>query len=42
MSKKEKETVKAISKNIRFNYFESMLIIDEEVLIKINQKKGII
>lgn len=42
MSKTEKNTVKTINKNIRFNYFQSMLIVDEEILSKIVKTKTII
>ena len=36
----QKEKVKAINKNIRFNYFESMLKVDDAILIKIKRKKS--
>ncbi|MFL0194834.1 DUF6731 family protein [Clostridium sp. WILCCON 0269] len=42
MLKKEKNTVKTVNKNIRFNYFESMLVVDEEILSKVIKTKVII
>lgn len=42
MPKKVKSTKKFINKNIRFNYFESMIVIDEEILAKVIKTKDII
>lgn len=42
MSKKIKDAKKTINKNIRFNYFETMLVIDEEILAKIIKTKSLI